>query len=79
MEIQQIMEITYWFITSFIAVVVSYIGWLLKCHVREVKLMRIDIISMDYALSLESTNGYNKSRDEKKKKLLTDHNFKYKD
>lgn len=42
---------------------------------QKIELIHIDVKSMDYAMEKADPNGYQKFRDEEKKRLLTDSNF----
>ena len=55
------------------------IMWVVTRASRSLKLMHIDLKSTDYALEKSIGNGYTKDRLTKKKELMTDFNFKFKD
>ena len=55
------------------------IWWLVVRIGRGLKLMHIDLQSTDFALEKSIGNGYTKHRLAKKKELMTDYNFKFKD
>ncbi len=66
------------FTSPLMLALLGYIVKMLGNHMRAMHLMRIDIIAMDHALSLESQNGYKDVRDNKKDQLMKDYEFKNK-
>lgn len=63
-------------------IITGLVGWVLKAikashsrMINQLKLVRIDVQAMDYALEMESANGYCGYRDTKKQELIANENF----